>query len=78
MFRVKELAELQGMNITQLANKANMAYSLVHGIWTNKTKRPALTTLESIASALDVPVWALFEGAPMPNKENTATSQLVQ
>jgi len=64
MFRVKELAEQQGMNITHLANKAGMAYSQVHGIWTNKTQRPALTTLEAIAKALDVPVWALFEGAP--------------
>lgn len=66
MFRVKELAESQGMNITQLANKAGMAYSMVYGIWTNKTQRPALTTLESIAKALGVPVWALFADAPLP------------
>lgn len=66
MFRVNELAEAQGMNITQLANKAGMAYSMVYGIWTNKTKRPALTTLESIAKALGVPLWALFADAPYP------------
>ena len=66
MFRVKELAESQGMNITQLANKAGMAYSMVYGIWMNKTKRPAISTLETIARALGVPVWALFANAPMP------------
>lgn len=64
MFRVKELAESQGLNITRLAIKAEMAYSQVHGIWTNKTKRPALSTLETIAKALGVPVWALFADAP--------------
>lgn len=64
MFRVQQLAQAQGMNITQLANKAGMAYSQVYGIWTNKTKRPALSTLETIAKALGLPVWALFADAP--------------
>lgn len=68
MFRVKELAECQGMNITHLANKAEMAYSQVYGIWMNKTQRPALTTLDAIAKALNVPIWALFESAPFPDK----------
>lgn len=72
MFRIKELAEQQNMNITQLANKANMAYSMVYGVWMNKKKRPALTTLETIAKALGVPVWALFADAPMPRKQRVS------
>jgi transcriptional regulator with XRE-family HTH domain len=66
MFRVKELAEERGMNITTLAGRAGMAYSQVYGVWSNTTKRPALTTLERIAKALGVPVWALFQDAPPP------------
>ena len=72
MFRVKELAEAQGMNITQLANKAGMAYSMVYGVWTNKTKRPALSTLETIARTLSVPIWALFADAPYPERCTSA------
>lgn len=71
MFRINQLAEDQGMNITQLANKAGMAYSQVHGMWTNKTKRPALSTLETIAKALNVPVWALFADAPEVKRKQT-------
>lgn len=65
-FRVWKLAEAQGLDITQLADKAGMDYSMVYRVWMNKTKRPAISTLESIAKALGVPVWALFADAPMP------------
>lgn len=68
MFRIKELAEEQGMNITQLANKAGLAYTMVYNLWMNKTQRPALSTLGAVAKALDVPVWALFADAPMPER----------
>lgn len=68
MFRVKELAQVQGMNITHLANKAGLAYSVAYNIWTNRTKNPALSTLASIAKALDVPIWALFSDAPYPER----------
>lgn len=66
MFRIKELAEARGLNISTLGNKANMTYSQVYAIWNNKRQRPALATLERIAQALEVPIWALFEGAPDP------------
>lgn len=64
MFRIHTLAQTRGMNITQLANKSGMAYSQVYGLWVNRTKRPALSTLGKIAEALNVPVWALFADAP--------------
>lgn len=77
MLRVKELAEKRGWNITELANQAHMAYSMVHGLWTNKTKRPALSTLEHIAKTLDVPVWALFADAPLPKKDKQKSEQKI-
>lgn len=66
MFRIKELAEARGLNITTLANRANMAYSQVHSAWTNGPRYPSIPTLKKIAAALDMPIWALFEGAPDP------------
>jgi DNA-binding Xre family transcriptional regulator len=60
-FRVKELAEEQGLTITKLHQKAlrlspetTLAYNTVQAIWNNKTKRPDLDTLDAIAKALDV------------------------
>lgn len=66
MFRIKELAERQGLNITTLAIKAGMAYSQVYGAWSNGPRYPSIPTLQKIAAALNVPIWALFEGAPDP------------
>jgi hypothetical protein len=60
MLRIKELAEHQGLNITNLANRAEMAYSQVHGLWSGRTARPALTSLAKIAAALEVSVGELF------------------
>jgi transcriptional regulator with XRE-family HTH domain len=69
MFRIKDIAEEQGLNITQLTNKAQMSYPQVHGIWSNREQNPKLSTLKQIAQALNVPIWALFTDAPLPKKK---------
>lgn len=65
MFRIRELAEARGLNITTLAGRAGLAYSQVWSTW-HETRWPARETLEKIAAALGVPVWALFRDAPDP------------
>lgn len=59
--RVKELAEEQGLNISQLLNQANrlspeasLSYPTVHALWHNRTQRPDLGTLAVVAKALGV------------------------
>jgi transcriptional regulator with XRE-family HTH domain len=69
-FRIKELAEAQGLNISRLSYKAEMPYSQLYDVWSNRTQRPALTTLQRIADALGCPVWALYEGAPLPDDQS--------
>jgi transcriptional regulator with XRE-family HTH domain len=69
MFRIKELATEQGLNITQLTNKAQMSYPQVHGVWSNREQNPKIATLAQIAEALNVPIWALFTDAPRPKKK---------
>ncbi len=59
--QVKELAEAQGLNISQLTLKANrltpgakLSYPTVHALWHNRTQRPDLGTLAVVARALGV------------------------
>jgi DNA-binding Xre family transcriptional regulator len=59
--QVKELAETQGLNISQLTLQANrltpgakLSYPTVHALWHNRTQRPDLGTLAAIARALGV------------------------
>ena len=59
--RVRELAEAQGLNISQLLLQANrltpgarLAYPTIWALWHNKTKRPDLDTLTAVARALGV------------------------
>lgn len=59
--RVREIAEEQGLNISQLHQRANqltpgasLAYTTVLGLWYNRTKRPDLDSLAAVARALGV------------------------
>ena len=51
-FRVAELAQAEGLNISQLARKANVARIGVFHLWHNQVKRVDLLVLESVAEAL--------------------------
>ena len=71
--QVKELAETQGLNISQLTLQANrltpgarLSYPTVHALWHNRTQRPDLGTLAAIARALGVQPGELLVVDPDP------------
>lgn len=73
-FRVRELAEAQGLNISQLWQKAirdtpnhSMAYNTIADLWHNRTKRPSLDTLNAVATALGVEPGDLITNDPQPD-----------
>ncbi len=64
--RVRELAEAQGLNISQLARKANIAYTSAHALWHDTITQLDRRTLDRIALVLGVTVNDLFGGLPDP------------
>ena len=67
--RVKELAESQGLNILSLSQKAQLAYSTVHGLWHDRTDQLNRKTLDRLAVALGVRVAELFDGEPADTRK---------
>jgi transcriptional regulator with XRE-family HTH domain len=68
-YRVKELAEAQGLDAAKLARRADLAYGTVAGLWNDKTQRPDYDSLEAIARELGVAVRDLFsEGEVSPKR----------
>ena len=84
-FRIAELAEEQGITLTELHRRIlerapadrpdlrNVAYQTVLRIASNQTKRPGYSTLEGIALGLGVDVKDLYE---VPNKSGDAQKNL--
>ena len=62
--RVRELAEQQGLNITTLSRKAELAYTTTHALWHGEVSQLNLKTLDRVAVALGVRVSDLFGGNP--------------
>ncbi|HEU4325493.1 MAG TPA: helix-turn-helix transcriptional regulator [Roseiflexaceae bacterium] len=62
--RIRELAEAQGLNITTLSRKAELAYSTTHDLWHGQIKQLNIKTLDRVARALGVRVSDLFGGEP--------------
>lgn len=58
--RVRELAEAQGLNITTLGRKAELAYGTTHQLWHDKADQLNRRTLIRVARALGVKVGELF------------------
>lgn len=52
--RVRELAEAQGLNIQQLADRAGISYDTALKYWYNQVQRYDRRTLDAIARALRV------------------------
>jgi len=52
--RVKEIAEQQGLNISQLAEKAGLSRDTIMKYWYNQTQRYDRQTLAILAAALNV------------------------
>ncbi|MBC8074590.1 MAG: helix-turn-helix domain-containing protein [Chloroflexales bacterium] len=53
-WRVREIAEPERWTARKLALATGLAYNTVWGIWTNKTRRADLDTIEKIARELKV------------------------
>jgi DNA-binding Xre family transcriptional regulator len=53
-WRVQELGAPERWNPHNLAEATGLAYSTVWAIWSNKTRRADLDTIEKIAAALKV------------------------
>ena len=58
--RVKEIGEQQGLNITTLSRKAELAYSTAHALWKGDVAQLNIRTLDRVARALNVQVSDLF------------------
>lgn len=59
--RVKELAEAQKLNRSQLQIKSGVTLPLLNRYWNNTTTEVRLDALEKIAKALGVKAGELFE-----------------
>lgn len=64
--RIRELAEEQGLNITTLGRRAELAYSTAHSLWHGDVAQLNIKTLDRVARALGVRVSDLFGGEPEP------------
>jgi DNA-binding Xre family transcriptional regulator len=53
-WRLREIAEPERWNAKRLAEATGLAYDTVWGIWTNRSKRADLETLEVLARQLDI------------------------
>lgn len=62
--KVKEVAELKGLDRAKLARKADITYDTVHNLWKNPYTKASMDTLLKLARALDVDVSELYEEVP--------------
>lgn len=62
--RVKQIADAQGVDATELSRRARVAYSIVLKIFNNPEHNATIQTLEAIAQALGVRVIDLIEETP--------------
>jgi len=53
-WRLQEIAKPERWNAKKIAEATGLAYDTVHGIWSNKSKRADLHTLEVLARLLKV------------------------
>lgn len=63
-WKVRQLAEQRGMNVSQLAEATKLAYSSTLDYWHGNAKRIDLRTMERLCKALDVQPCALFDYQP--------------
>ncbi len=63
-FKVREIAEQQGLNISTLSRKADVGLSTVRRLWHDPYRHVDFDVLERLAKALEVPVTALIEDVP--------------
>ncbi len=59
--RIREVAEVKGLDIAKLSRRSDVSYKTVWELWNNPDRDVSIRTLEKIAGALDVPVAHLIE-----------------
>lgn len=62
--RVKEVAEAQGVNMTLLSHKSYVALNTIRAMYRNPYRTVNTDTLQRLADALGVSVFALLEEVP--------------
>lgn len=65
-WRLKELAEPERWTARKLAIQTGLAYNTVWGIWSGKTRRADLDTLDRLARALNIPARDLIGEEAQP------------
>ncbi len=63
-FKIREIAEQKGFNISTLSRKADVGLSTVRRLWHDPYRHVDFYVLERLAKALEVPVTALIEDVP--------------
>lgn len=63
-FKVREIAEQKGFNISTLSRKADVGLSTVRRLWRDPYRHVDFYVLERLAKALEVSVTALIEDVP--------------
>lgn len=53
-WKVREIAEDQGYNVSTLQRAADVSYNTIESLWKGKTERPDLRILKKIADVLGV------------------------
>lgn len=59
-YRIREIAEKKGYNMTRLAREANIERATITPLWKGEESNPRMSTLEAIANKLDVEVGDLL------------------
>lgn len=59
--RVKEVAKQKGLSMARLARRADIDYKTVQRIFRDPYREVTTTTLDKLATALEVPVTDLIE-----------------
>lgn len=66
--RLKELRTAAGLSQEQLATAAGIRQATISGLETGQTKRVDFSTIEALATVLEVEPHALFETTPGPKR----------
>lgn len=66
--RVREVAEAQGLDISKLSRRADLAYRTVFELWHDPQRDVSLTTLDKLANALEIAAPELIEHEVKKNR----------
>ncbi len=67
-FKIREIAEQKGYNISTLSRRADVGLSTIRRLWRDPYRHVDFDVLERLAKTLGVPVTALIEDVPDEQK----------